>query len=105
MGFKPLDIKVIEENAANVYEAIVVLAKRARQINEDTKIEFNQRLETIVALTQPAQHEDEEEPKGNPEQIKLSVEFEKREKSTEEAISELLTDKIKFAYKQKEETK
>lgn len=100
MGFKPLEIKEVEAKAANVYESIVVLAKRARQLNDDTKIEFNQRLETIAALAQPVQHEDEEEPKSNPEQIKLSVEFEKRKKSTEQAIVELMDDKIKFKYKE-----
>ena len=103
MGLKPLDIRVIEEKAKNVYEAIVVLAKRARQINEDTKLEFNQRLETIAALAQPiTPHENEDEPKENPEQIKLSLEFEKRNKSTELSVNEMLDEKLKFKYKEKE---
>ena len=38
MAIKPLEIHTLESKAANVYEAIVVLSKRARQINEETKI-------------------------------------------------------------------
>ena len=77
MGIKPIDIRKIEAKAANVYEALVVLSKRARQINADTKIEFEQRIETIAALAAPQPHDENEEPKANPDQIRVSVEFEK----------------------------
>ena len=47
MPIKPLDIDHLSAKAENVYEAIVVLLKRARQINEEMKIEFNQRIEML----------------------------------------------------------
>ena len=40
MPIKPLDIDHLSNKAENVYEAIVVLLKRARQINEEMKIEI-----------------------------------------------------------------
>ena len=47
MPIKPLDIEDLTGRAENIYEAIVILLKRARQINEELKIEFNQRIELL----------------------------------------------------------
>ena len=102
MAIKTLEIKELESKAKNVYEAIVVLSKRSRQINEETKLEFQQRLENIVALpTSP----DEVEDAVNPDQMKISLEFEKRPKATEEAIDELMGDQIEHHYKEADEKK
>ena len=102
MAIKPLEIRTLESKAANVYEAIVVLSKRARQHNEETKLEFNQRLETIAALPSNT-NTDEEEVDANPDQLKISLEFEKRPKPTEMAIDELMGDRLEFQYKEVEE--
>jgi DNA-directed RNA polymerase omega subunit len=48
MTIKPLDIATLEKKAGNIYEAIVITAKRARQINDEQKIEYNQRLQPIM---------------------------------------------------------
>ncbi|MCX6137701.1 MAG: DNA-directed RNA polymerase subunit omega [Ignavibacteriales bacterium] len=101
MAIKSVEISELESKAANVYEAIVVLSKRARQINEETKLEFNQRLETISILPSSSNPE-EEEPDANPDQLRISLEFEKRPKPTEEAIREILNDELKFRYKEPE---
>jgi DNA-directed RNA polymerase subunit K/omega len=101
MAIKSIEITELESKAANVYEAIVVLSKRARQLNEETKIEFNQRLETISILPSSSNPE-EEEPDANPDQLRISLEFEKRPKPTEEAIREILNDELKFRYKEAE---
>jgi DNA-directed RNA polymerase subunit K/omega len=101
MAIKSVEISELESKAANVYEAIVVLSKRARQINEETKIEFSQRLETISVLPSSSNPE-EEEPDANPDQLRISLEFEKRPKPTEEAIREMLNDELKFRYKETE---
>jgi DNA-directed RNA polymerase subunit K/omega len=102
MASKPIEIEQLESKAANVYEAIVVLSKRSRQINEEIKLEFNQRLETITTLPTTGDPE-EEEVEANPDQLKISLEFEKREKPTEQAVDELLEDKLSFRYKEPEE--
>ena len=39
MAVRPIDLKELESKAANIYEAIVIMSKRARQINEELKIE------------------------------------------------------------------
>ncbi len=98
MSIKTVEIKELEAKAANVYEAIVVLSKRSRQINDERKLEFNQRIETITALTV----EEEEIEPVNPDQLKISLEFENRPKPTEQALQELMTDKIEFHYKEED---
>lgn len=101
MPIKPLDIEQITGTAENIYEAIVVLLKRARQINEEMKIEFNQRIEMLQShIFEP---EDEtEQPQTNPDQILVAQEFEMRPKPTETSINELLGGKISFRYKEDE---
>ncbi len=101
MAVRPLDIKKLESTADNVYEAIVVMSKRARQINEETKIEFNQRVEMIP----PKLVEEETEPDQpvvNPDQILIAREFEGRPKPTEIATEEVMTDRLSYRYKEPE---
>jgi DNA-directed RNA polymerase subunit K/omega len=100
MAIKTLEIKHLEAKAANVYEAIVVMSKRARQINEETKMEFSQRIENLVTL--PTAGDDMDEEVSNPDQLKVSLEFEARPKPTEEAIEELMNDKLEYRYKEPE---
>ena len=40
MNITPVDLRVIDQRAENVYEAITVAAKRARQINDENKIDY-----------------------------------------------------------------
>ena len=99
MAIKPLEIHTLESKAANVYEAIVVLSKRARQLNEETKIEFNQRIEMFAPKTESENEEND----VNPDQLKVSLEFEKRPKPTDVALDELLHSKLQWRYKEPEE--
>ena len=41
MEINPIDLREIDKRAGNVYEGIIVSAKKARQINSENKIEFN----------------------------------------------------------------
>ena len=102
MAIKTLEIKELESKAKNVYEAIVVLSKRARQLNDETKLDFQQRIENIVALPSSP---DEVEDAVNPDQMRISLEFEKRPKVTEEAIDELMSDQLEHRYKEADEKK
>jgi DNA-directed RNA polymerase subunit K/omega len=98
MPIKPVDLVVLESKAENIYEAIVLMSKRARQINEENKLEFNQRIELIQTKT-----ESDEEVDANPDQLKISLEFEKRAKPTEVSLEETMADKLEFRYKEPEE--
>lgn len=91
---KPMSLTKIKERIPNLYEAVVVAAKRARKINDDSKLEFNSLLSTVS----PG-HDDEFEDRENPEQLKLSLEFEKREKPHVKSLNELVDEGIEFRYK------
>jgi DNA-directed RNA polymerase subunit K/omega len=98
MGLKPIDVAQLDIVTGNAYEAIVVASQRARQISDERKVEFNQRLEGIKQVQEPL----EEDEKVNPEQVELSKEFDKYAKPTEEALDELLSGKIVYRYKSSE---
>jgi len=42
---KTLDLQFIEKHAKNVYEAIIIIARRARQINIENKIKLERELQ------------------------------------------------------------
>jgi DNA-directed RNA polymerase subunit K/omega len=98
MPIKPIDLDLFISKAKNVHEAIVATSKRARQVNEETKIEFNQRVEMFA----PKLEVEGEENEVNPDQLKVSLEFEKRPKPTDTALEELLDGKLEWRYKEKE---
>ncbi len=98
---KPTDIAKLESKAENIYEAIVVMSKRSRQINEEMKIEFNQRLEALQGRTTESE-EEIEQPQTNPDQILIAQEFELRRKPTEISLDEMMDDKLEFRYKEPE---
>ncbi|MEE9186429.1 MAG: DNA-directed RNA polymerase subunit omega [Bacteroidota bacterium] len=99
MTVRPIELALFEGKAENIYEAIVVISKRARQINEELKIEFNQRLEQISVNPEAT----EEETDTNPDQVNISIEFEKRAKPTAVALNELVKGKIRPLYKEPEQ--
>ena len=102
MPVKSLDIESLSGKAENIYEAIVILSKRAKQINEELKIEFNQRIEMLQSrVFEP--EDDSEQPQTNPDQILVAREFEVRPKPPEIAVSEMMSDKVTFRYKEEEQ--
>jgi DNA-directed RNA polymerase subunit K/omega len=101
MPLRPIDIEKVTGKASNIYEAIIVLSKRARQINEEMKIEFNQRIEMLQSRVFEPEDESEQ-PQTNPDQILVAREFEARPKPPEVAIDELMDDRIGYRYKEEE---
>ena len=97
MAVEPVDLRVIDERAANIYEAIIVSAKKARKINDENKIEYNALLSTIPTTGTDDENEDIE----NPAQLKIALELEKKEKPHIEALEQLLEGKIEYEYKNK----
>jgi DNA-directed RNA polymerase subunit K/omega len=95
VGLKPIDIRQLDVVTGNAYEAIVVASRRSRQISDERKVEFSQRLEGIKQIQESL----EEDEKVNPEQVELSKEFDKLQKPTEQSLAELLDGKIVFRYK------
>jgi len=95
MQITPIDLREIDKCAENIYEAIIVSSLRARQINDEIKIEFNALLSTIPESTIDEDSEDID----NPAQLKISQDLEKRNKPHIQALDELLKDETKYKYK------
>lgn len=95
MQITPIDLREIDKCADNIFEAIIVSSLRARQINDEIKIEFNALLSTIPESTT----DDESEDIDNPAQLKISQDLEKRKKPHIQALDELLKDETKYKYK------
>jgi len=95
MEITPIDLRDIDKRAGNVYEGIIVTAKRARQINTENKIEFNTLLSTIPEATT----DDESEDIDNPAQLKMALEMEQRPKPHLQALNEFLDGNIEVEFK------
>lgn len=93
MAIKTVDLSKFEEGTENIYEATVIASKRARQINDETRIEISQRLEPVLMK------ETDEDSGTNQDKLNLSVEFEKRMKPTIQATNELVAGKLSYRYK------
>lgn len=96
MEVSPLDLRELDDKADNVYEAIMVSAARARQINDENKVEFNALISTIPESTT----DDDSEDIDNPAQLKISLDLEKRPKPHMQSLDELIRKEIKFRYKE-----
>jgi len=97
MEIKPINLKSIDERAANVYEAVIVSSKEARRINEETRLEYN----TLMTTLPSKGIEDDSEDVENPDQLKISLDFEKRPKPHQQALYKLLDGKLEYYYKEK----
>jgi len=85
MAIKPVSLRKIEEKSKNIYEAVVVMSKRARQINqerfEEQVIEESEELELDVL---------DELPDIKPE------DYVEKEKVTTKAMDEFLEGKVNW---------
>ena len=95
MPINPIEIKKLDNYSTNIYEAIVIMSRRARQINEEVKIALNQELENFAPRA-----DSEEEIEINPEQMRISIEFEKMAKPTQRAIGDMLDGSLTFRYRE-----
>lgn len=79
----------IESSTGNIYEAISIIAGRAKQINGDIKTELIEKLEEFATY-----NDNLEEIFENKEQIEVSKFYEKLPKPVAIAIDEWLNEKI-----------
>jgi len=63
----PRDLEILTRETGNVYETVVILAKRANQIASELKEELNQKLQEFASFT-----DNLEEIFENREQIEIS---------------------------------
>ena len=85
------DLIEIEEPTGNVYESIVIVAKRANQIGSELKTELNSKLEEFASYS-----DNLEEVFENREQIEISKFYERLPKPTLIAMEEYLEGNVYF---------
>ena len=85
------DVENFKEKVGNVYGALVILSKRANQINQEIKEELTAKLEEFATS-----HDNLEEIFENREQIEISKFYERLPKPANIAIQELIEDKVYF---------
>jgi DNA-directed RNA polymerase subunit K/omega len=78
----PVSVRIAASNEGSIYEAITAMGMRARQINDDVKVQLQARMQHIDPL------EDESE-YGNYDQLQISKEFDRLPKSTFIAMREM----------------
>ena len=87
----PILVKMKESQKGSIYQSIVAMGFRARQVNDDIRYELRYRMQDIVPVS-----DDFEE--MNPDQLSISREFEKLPKATFIAMKEMYDNKLSFAY-------
>ena len=83
------DTNKFEDKTGNVYDAIVIMSKRANQINVELKEELTGKLQEFASST-----DNLEEIFENREQIEISKFYEKMPKPVAMAMQEMLNDDI-----------
>jgi|TARA_B100001750_G_C15470056_1_gene579281 DNA-directed RNA polymerase subunit K/omega len=86
MAVKPIALRKLEKQSKNIYEAVVVMSKRARQINQDRYeekvIDESDDLSELDVL--------DELPQIDPD------EYEEKEKVTTEAMDQFLSGEVQW---------
>jgi DNA-directed RNA polymerase subunit K/omega len=91
------DLNQLEEVTGNIYESIMVIAKRSNQINAELKEELNTKLQEFASFT-----DNLEEVFENREQIEISRYYEKLSKPTLIAYEEFIEGQIYYRNPAKE---
>ncbi len=94
------DLSTIAEEVGNVYETVMIIAKRANQINSELKSEIDKKLQDFAGSTDSI-----EEVYENREQIEVSRYFERLPKPTLYATQEFIEGKIYYRNPLKDQTK
>jgi hypothetical protein len=93
MPIRTIDPDVLADQVGTIYEATVILSKRARQIATHTKAELDTKLSYFEDFgLEP------DDMRTNEDQLRISLEYEKRPKSTEAAIDEMLNNEIYYRH-------
>ncbi|KAA0229728.1 hypothetical protein EDS67_10790 [candidate division KSB1 bacterium] len=101
-----IPLEELERHADNLYEAIVVIAKRARQINDEQKRYIEQELGYDSALDNVnASDTDDDVEEVRDERVKAPVKLIKLPKPTSISLDEMVGGKLNFEYAEPPEKK
>lgn len=91
----PIVVRVRESERGSIYQSIVAMGFRARQINDNIKRELNERMIDIIPTN--------DESEGiNYDQLSISKEFDKLPKPTFLAMREIYEGKLKYGMNEEE---
>jgi len=93
MSIQTIDLDALRDQTGNIYEAVVILSKRARQLAAEEKVELDEKLSYFEGFGPEV-----EDARMLEEQARVSLDFEKRAKSTETAIGEMIREEIFFRH-------
>lgn len=91
------DLNQLARDTENVYESVVIISKRARQISAKVKEELSTKLAEFATTV-----DNLEEIFENREQIEISRFYERMPKSTIVATEEFLNGELTFRYPEEE---
>jgi DNA-directed RNA polymerase omega subunit len=94
---KEFSIEDLLGETGNIYESVVVMAKRARQINNDQKLEIDMNMDAPAVL-ENKENEDFDDVEIDREA--LLREYKKFPKPSRVAIEEMAEKQISFRYKE-----
>lgn len=88
------DVGALIEKTGNIYEALAIIASRARQLSVDIKHELHGKLEEFAVNSETI-----EEIQENKEQIEISKFYEKLPNAAVIAMNEFLDDGLEYRYR------
>lgn len=86
--------KLAAKTGGNIYEAVAVMASRAKQLSVKQKEELNQKLSEFASTV-----DNLEEIFENREQIEISKHYERQPKPSTLSIEEYIEDKVQWRYR------
>ncbi|MBW4890565.1 DNA-directed RNA polymerase subunit omega [Mucilaginibacter sp. HMF5004] len=92
------DLRELDVQTDNIYESIVIMAKRANQISNNVKEELHQKLSEFASS-----NDNLEEVFENREQIEISKHYERMPKASLVAVQEFLDGKVYYRNPSKEQ--
>lgn len=92
MSARALDVEKIQDSTGNLYESIVIMGKRSRQIAAREKMELDEKLRYFEGF------EEEDEFSFNEEQERISKEYERKPHPVVRSVEEFLDSKVAYRY-------
>ncbi len=91
MAIKTIDMDLLAKMTGNIFESVSILSKRSRQISRNTKSDLDEKLAYFEGFEQEL-----EDPRFQEEQARVSLEYEVKPESTEQAIDQMIEGEVYF---------
>jgi hypothetical protein len=91
MPIKTVDLDALTNQVGNLYQAVVILSKRARQVSVNTKAELDDKLSYFEGFESEV-----DDARMSEEQCRISLEYETLPKPAQTAIGEMFDHEIYY---------